>query len=542
MILAIALVALATSAPGAANARGSSSVPALPHIDLPNLPSPRVFTVGDGCIALAGYSQSDDIVVVREDTFEVAATIPGTTQGDILFHGLDLFVPVPAQNRIDRYAFTANCASHTISQFPLDDGDMDPISGPEVLVWASQRLWVTGTRSESFTRAIAKLDPATGKVTAYTGNYGGSLASIDAAPSTIFVCGQSVGTVQITAGVPSSPTVASGGCDDANWAVAEDGSQVYLNDVSDVAIVDPTDGSWLDTVGNTGNTDLNAIGAGTADDTVVGVTFHQKTVPAETGLWIWSTDTGDVLTKLRLEIPTSAWLVVPSSDGTSNYILTSGLDNSSVSTMWKLPAQPRSPELSVKAKKTITIGSKVKVTAHLGVFADATDRTISIYQKPFNKPQTLLKTGTVDANGNLSVTSSPTVNTTYTVSYAGEGDVLPESAHSIVGVAPRLRTKVLGSSGRQGQYFVFQAGQTAGYTLAVSPNHRGESVQFTLERFSHARWRTIGELELLLRRDSTQTVAVQNLRGGARYRINVEFYNDKDHAGATSLWSYFLAR
>lgn len=76
------------------------------------------------------------------------------------------------------------------------------------------------------------------------------------------------------------------------------------------------------------------------------------------------------------------------------------------------------------------------VTVHLGATYD--DRTVTLHATPYGGAPTLVASGTVDADGNLTATYRVTRRTTFTASFDGDAGYAPATATRTVRTAPHL--------------------------------------------------------------------------------------------------------
>ena len=94
----------------------------------------------------------------------------------------------------------------------------------------------------------------------------------------------------------------------------------------------------------------------------------------------------------------------------------------------------------------------MRITAHLDPLTIVSP-TVSIYATPSGGKRTLLKSGTVDSSGDLSVTTRPKRKTTYTATFSG--DELYEKAVAspqTILVRSITKTRLSGSYGTSGRY------------------------------------------------------------------------------------------
>ncbi|MFE6282558.1 Ig-like domain repeat protein [Streptomyces sp. NPDC057877] len=106
-----------------------------------------------------------------------------------------------------------------------------------------------------------------------------------------------------------------------------------------------------------------------------------------------------------------------------------------------------------RAKPTLTLnnhgkkysyGADVKFTAHLGTTYK--NRKVEIYADPFgsDKPRKLVKSGTVNSNGNLSVVLDLRRDTKVIAKFAGDARYQPRAVSSTVGTRVRVSTAISG--------------------------------------------------------------------------------------------------
>jgi WD40 repeat protein len=108
-----------------------------------------------------------------------------------------------------------------------------------------------------------------------------------------------------------------------------------------------------------------------------------------------------------------------SADGTRLYAVSEGASgNAAVLRVLPAVTLPKGAVSVKTSASTIAAGHALTVTAHLGTASS--NRTVSIYRKPVNGKQVLVKKGTVGPAGNLAATVRPTANATYTAVWGGD--------------------------------------------------------------------------------------------------------------------------
>ena len=510
-------------------AEAEQVAPNVEMVSLDGLISVRSIVVGEECIAVAGHSPfGEQVVVVEAATMELGATIPVSDFiADMVMVGRDLFVPRYEANRIERFRLSSGCDSYTSTNFPTP-----PVTGPTSIAALGGSLWFSGS-------TLGSLDPVTGDVTAYEG-YGGRLL---AAPEGgyLMTCGVKFGHITISGGEPSQfnqgPETPFN-CGALEWGVSDD--HIFI-ERSNVVVYDRSTLSFNSNIAE-GSGLVSSVAFDPSRDEVSALSWRNGV-----GLNALHTYRNDLtrrrLISLQLPMLDGSTAMAFSGDG-SNLYMSAGLsgDDDSVKRLWKLPGDPRSAALEISARDKLTIGAKVRVTTMLGVSASVDDLIVRLYADPADGPEALVAEGIVDVDGRFTRSFAPRVNTVYRAEWAGEGDFLPAQATTTVGVAPRIETELRGSYGSSGRYRLLRPGAVPKYSVKVAPNHAGEVVYFSLERFRSGRWREIDDLDVLLGPRSSKAVSIGGLRADERYRVSVKFVQDGDHANARSRYTYLLVR
>ena len=123
----------------------------------------------------------------------------------------------------------------------------------------------------------------------------------------------------------------------------------------------------------------------------------------------------------------------PPAGGTVTYKATyaGDTDHSAVSASDKVAVSRNATTLSLNNNgKVYSYGADVKFTAHLGTTYK--NRTVEIWANPYggDKPNKLLKTGTVDSSGNISATVDMTRDTDVTAVFKGDARYAPRTVKS----------------------------------------------------------------------------------------------------------------
>jgi Tol biopolymer transport system component len=208
--------------------------------------------------------------------------------------------------------------------------------------------------------------------------------------------------------------------------------------------------------------------------------------------------------------------------------------------------------LTIAASKSkVNYKRNVTITAHL-LFPGSPNKTVSIYKIPYGGAKTLVLTGQVNGQGNLSATVLMTKRTAFLAEWSGDAQYQGGGvSNSItVFVFPVVKGALSGYYGTAGNYklYHYRASCTNSgigcptYTVTVTPNHRGRSVRFTLQLFRGGAWRTVLIFSERLNTKSRRTVIFvygSPKVKGIPTRVRAQFLGDADHLRAYSSWSYF---
>ncbi|WP_257040873.1 YncE family protein [Streptomyces sp. TLI_55] len=196
--------------------------------------------------------------------------------------------------------------------------------------------------------------------------------------------------------------------------------------------------------------------------------------------------------------------------------------------------------------KVYAYGQDVKFTAHLGTTYK--NRTVEIWADPYgsDKPNKLVKTGTVNADGNLSVVVDLKRKTKLTAKFAGDARYAPRSVNSTVGAKVSIATSVSGSyksKSTWGHTYLFFRQSKDPVVTAKLPPYGGRTQLLQIEYWSGTSWVTTYREYFKL--DSAGKSAVQ-LTGtpptGVRFRVRNSYVSGSgDSVNTTTYgsWKYF---
>lgn len=198
---------------------------------------------------------------------------------------------------------------------------------------------------------------------------------------------------------------------------------------------------------------------------------------------------------------------------------------------------------------TYTYKPTVPVTAHLGT--TYSNRTVSIYAQPFGSTtRTLLKTGTVNSSGNLTVSYAAAHSTTFSAVFSGDTYYAPTTATHVIYVRAKVSEWLSGYyshttiGGRT--YWLFHRYDVLHAHAAVSPNKHGQCVKFQVQEYYLGAWRanvTTGCISLNSYSKASAAFGLTYADIGYHYRIRADYIRsstDISNLSNHSAWRYVI--
>ncbi|MFF8729149.1 Ig-like domain repeat protein [Streptomyces sp. NPDC015171] len=207
------------------------------------------------------------------------------------------------------------------------------------------------------------------------------------------------------------------------------------------------------------------------------------------------------------------------------------------------------PKLTVDNNgKVYSYGKDVKFTAHLGT--TYTNRTVEIWADPFgsDKPNKKVKSGKVDAHGNLSVTLDLKRDAKVTAKFAGDSRYTSVSASSTVGaqvsVSTSLSNHYKAKSAWGHTYYFFHKNKNPLATTKMT-FFPGRAQKFEFEVYYRGRWYPGDPAYFKLGSDGVSRVILTGDHGqdvGWRFRIRSSYINSSSNDTVNSTthgaWKY----
>lgn len=198
---------------------------------------------------------------------------------------------------------------------------------------------------------------------------------------------------------------------------------------------------------------------------------------------------------------------------------------------------------------TYAYGQTAKITAHLGTTYNK--RTVAIYAQPFGGTSVLVKSGTVDSNGNLAGSYKLARNTTFSAVFAGDYRYAPKTVARSVQTQVRISETLSGyyTSTHYGStlYRVYHHTAKEQLDVTVTPNKAGQCILFRVQRYYSGAWHT----------QTTTPCAALSSAGagrhkmsltnsvGSKFRIAAEYVHssrDTTNPSTWGAWQYFTVR
>ncbi|WP_405880873.1 Ig-like domain repeat protein [Streptomyces sp. NBC_01136] len=163
-----------------------------------------------------------------------------------------------------------------------------------------------------------------------------------------------------------------------------------------------------------------------------------------------------------------------------------------VSASGKVTVSRTAPTLTLNNNNMVyDYGKAVSFTAHLG--STYKNRTVEIWADPYgaDKPNKLLKTGTVNSSGNISVTVGMTRDTAVTAVFKGDARFAPKTVKSTAYARVKISTAV------SKQYKTAKIGSTSYYWFHKSTDpvltttmtyYKGRKQRFDLQVYYSGKW------------------------------------------------------
>ncbi|MFF2512959.1 hypothetical protein [Streptomyces sp. NPDC058086] len=244
----------------------------------------------------------------------------------------------------------------------------------------------------------------------------------------------------------------------------------------------------------------------------------------------------------------------PQVGGANTYAFTydGGTSYLPVTASAKVQLSRATPSVSLTTDaKSYHSGATVKVTAHLGPTNNS--RLVTLYDQPAGKPRTQLKSGKVDAHGNLVAYYEVTRNTVFSAAFAGDYHYAPRTVTTSATLTPTVRTEMqwpltttrVGSTTYQ---IFYKSEVNLGYNLQVTPHQSGGCATVYLEHYYSGAWHQVtsqGCVPLYSDGWYGYARALKLFASNDHYRIRGHYTppaKGAQTAGVWSQWTYLTVR
>ncbi|WP_250298910.1 Ig-like domain repeat protein [Streptomyces sp. A 4/2] len=197
--------------------------------------------------------------------------------------------------------------------------------------------------------------------------------------------------------------------------------------------------------------------------------------------------------------------------------------------------------------KLYAYNTKVSFTAHLG--STYKNRTVQLWSDPFgaDKPKKLVKTGKVNAKGDLSVTVAMTRDTAVSAVFTGDARYASKTVKSTAyaqvkistSVSRQYRTARIGST----SYAYFHKKTNPLFTTTMTA-YKNRAQKLTLEVYAQGKWRSGGSQYFKLASDGKSAVQLAGTHTtGYKMRMRSSYVNsssgDTVNSTTNGAWKYF---
>ena len=197
--------------------------------------------------------------------------------------------------------------------------------------------------------------------------------------------------------------------------------------------------------------------------------------------------------------------------------------------------------------KTYSYGSYVTFTAHLGTTYK--NRTVEIWADPYgsDKPNALVKKGTVDSSGNLSATVHLTRDSKVSAKFTGDTRYAAKTVTNTVYTKVKISTSLSGAyktaTAWNATYYYFRQSKDPVYNTTMTP-YPGRKYQFQVQAYSDGAWHTTDTEYFALDSYGKDSVVLDGTPPtGVRFRLRSSYIDTKsgDNVNTTTYgtWKYF---
>ena len=232
----------------------------------------------------------------------------------------------------------------------------------------------------------------------------------------------------------------------------------------------------------------------------------------------------------------------PPARGQVTYHLSVG-DASGASADVQTQVAGKPTDLSITAKPTTAdANTSVHVTAHLG--SPTTDRTVTLFFQPYQRPRQQFDSGPVDASGNRGADHAVQRRTTFIASFAGDTAYAPASAVVTVRVRAVVQAHLRGGYGTRHGYRLYRRNASVNVFIHLLPEYQGACIVMRAQRKSNGSWHSAAVSSChsdVIRTNASGEVIAQLQPphvAGVPYRLRAEFHGGDGVLARNGSWLY----
>lgn len=254
------------------------------------------------------------------------------------------------------------------------------------------------------------------------------------------------------------------------------------------------------------------------------------------------TSAGEVSLPSRVTASSGAFTIPDkvSSRGTYGYTATWAGDGTHVGSSKRVTVTVKGlvPSLAITTGSgPYAYGARPTIVAHLGT---TKVRSLSIYAQPLGGSKVRIKTGTVDANGNLSVPYTITRRTTFTAAFAGDSTYEPRWVAKALTSHVQIVSTMLRYYGTSGSYKLFRTSVDPALALTIKPVYSPACIDFTVQKYSNGAWRYAASVACadLDQYGHAGAYWPSNDPAGTRFRMRGSYRGTSMNAQTYGAWQY----
>lgn len=203
----------------------------------------------------------------------------------------------------------------------------------------------------------------------------------------------------------------------------------------------------------------------------------------------------------------------------------------------------KTADLSITAKpSTADSGSAVHVLAHLG--SPTTDRTVTLYARPYQGSRQQFDSGPVDANGDRAADHPVQRRTTFIATFGGDSTYAPASAVVTVAVRAVVDAHLQGGYGTNGGYRLYRRNADVNVFIHLQPEYKGACIVMRAQRKSGGSWRSASAsncgADMVSTNAAGEVIAQMQSPhiAGVPYRIRAEYPGGNGATARNGAWLY----